>query len=524
MSINKDAFIVGICDIIDEKLLENRITTEGNAVALFLQDLTMYDDVNLTPEDFITKDGRFLFCLGKTLRESGYSYLDEVTVFSKCSSEITDKISAMGGYRTIQHLIDVVSSKNVDAILDDLTKSNVLIKLYKSGFNLFKEMTLDNGKKVTPIKLFEKFNSTEVMDWYEAQISGLSCVNNSKITGDEYLSFDDNFFEQLKEKKTMGASYADAGLDINGEKISTFPFLNNSTMGFGTGLHALVGYVGNGKTTMALEMIMSLVANGRKFIIVENECPLNDLKVIFLEFILYRYFGYAKLSRRKLRSGGFTEEDMEMLKKAGKYWEDNYKKSIRMVSLMDADAPLTCQIIKNAILREGYNGFLVDTFKLDTGDTKDNFWISLISDSKKLNSIALKYEVVGLITVQLALNTAGRLWIDESCLSTAKGLSEILETCIGMRRVQPEELIQGSPIYCAPFRSKQNEKGEWFEEPYEADPSKVWRMWFIIKNRKGMSSNDNGVTYLVRYDGDHCSFYETAKARSSRKNVNNQNF
>ena len=71
MSINKDAFIVGICDIIDEKLLENRITTEGNAVALFLQDLTMYDDVNLTPEDFITKDGRFLFCLGKTLRESG---------------------------------------------------------------------------------------------------------------------------------------------------------------------------------------------------------------------------------------------------------------------------------------------------------------------------------------------------------------------------------------------------------------------------------------------------------------------
>ena len=115
MSINKDAFIVGICDIIDEKLLENRMTIEGNSVALFLQDLTMYDDVNLAPEDFITKDGRFLFCLGKTLRESGYSYLDEVTVFSKCSSEITDKISAMGGYKTIQHLIDVVSNKNADA-------------------------------------------------------------------------------------------------------------------------------------------------------------------------------------------------------------------------------------------------------------------------------------------------------------------------------------------------------------------------------------------------------------------------
>lgn len=524
MAINKEAFIIGISDQIDERLLENRLTIEGNAVAIFLQDLTVYDDINFNSEDFITRDGRFLFNLGRTLRKGGYSYLDEVTVFSKCKQEIIDRINAMGGYKTIQHLINVVNNKNSDAILDDLTKSNVLIKLYKSGFNLFTEMTLDNGKKITPIKLFEKFNSTEVMDWYEAQISGLSCVNNSKITGDEYLSFDDGFFEKLKEGKTMGASYADAGADINGDKISTFPFLNNSTMGFGTGLHALVGYVGNGKTTMALEMIMSLVANGKKFIIIENECPLSDLKIIFLEFILYRYFGYSKLSRRKLRSGGFTEEDLVMLKKAGKYWDEHYKKSIRMVSLMDADAPLTCQIIKNAILREGYNGFLVDTFKLDTAGAKDNFWISLISDSKKLNAIALKYDVIGLITVQLALSTVGRLWIDESCLSTAKGLSEILESCIAMRRVQPEELIPGSPIYCAPFRSKQNEKGEWFEEPYEADPTKVWRMWFIVKNRKGMSSNDNGVTYLVRYDGDHCSFYETAKARSSRKSINGQNF
>lgn len=524
MAIDKSVFISGVCDKVDERLLENRLTIEGNAVAIFLQDLTAYDDASFVSEDFLTRDGRFLFNLGKTLRDSGYNYPDEVTILSKSSPEIIERINSMGGYKTIQHLVDIVNGKNTDAILDDFTKSNIIIHLYKSGFNLFSEVQLPNGKNVIPYKMFEKFNSVEVMDWYEERISALTCVNNSKITGDEYLSFDDSFFESLNEKKSMGASYADAGVDINGEKISTFPFLNNSTMGFGVGLHALVGYVGNGKTTMALEMIMSLVANGKKFIIVENECPLSDLKVIILEFILYRYFGYTKLTRRKLRAGGFSTEDLEMLRKAGEYWDKTYKKSIRMVSLMDADASLTCQIIKNAILREGYDGFLVDTFKLDTGDVKDNFWLSLISDSKKLNSIALKYQVVGLITVQLALNTAGRLWIDESCLSTAKGLSEILESCIGMRRVQPEELIPGSPIYCSPFRSKQNDKGEWYEEPYQADPTKVWRMWFIIKNRKGMSSNDNGVTYLVRYDGDHCSFYETAKARSSRKNVNGQNF
>ena len=67
--VNKEAFIAGICDKIDERLLEDRVTVEGNAVSIFLQDLTNYNDINYKPEDFLTKDGRFLFCVGKSLRD-----------------------------------------------------------------------------------------------------------------------------------------------------------------------------------------------------------------------------------------------------------------------------------------------------------------------------------------------------------------------------------------------------------------------------------------------------------------------
>ena len=135
--VNKENFIAGACDKIDERLLEDRLTIEGNAVAIFLGDLTNYSDVNFKPEDFLTRDGRFLFCLGKSIRELGYSALDEVTVMSKCSQEIKDRIAAMGGYKMIQRLIDIVNPQNTDAILDDLTKSNILIRLHKDGFNLF---------------------------------------------------------------------------------------------------------------------------------------------------------------------------------------------------------------------------------------------------------------------------------------------------------------------------------------------------------------------------------------------------
>lgn len=155
--VNRENFIAGVCDKIDERLLEDRLTIEGNAVAIFLGDLTNYSDINFKPEDFLTKDGRFLFCVGKSLRDMGYNYLDEVTVMSKCSQEIKDKIAAFGGYKMIQRLIDIVNPQNADAILDDLTKSNVLIKLYKDGFNLFDEVILDNGKKRFAVQIIQRF-------------------------------------------------------------------------------------------------------------------------------------------------------------------------------------------------------------------------------------------------------------------------------------------------------------------------------------------------------------------------------
>jgi hypothetical protein len=188
--------------------------------------------------------------------------------------------------------------------------------------------------------------------------------------------------------------------------------------------------------------------------------------------------------------------------------------------MSDSDMNLTCSVIKKSILRDGFDGFFVDTFKLDNSEgVSDNFWLNLIEDSKKLHSIALKYNVCGLISIQLALATLNRLWLDKSCLSTAKGVCEILDTCIGIRSVVQDELIEGSSIYCNPFRSRLNDKGEWEEIPYTADPTKVWRMLFVIKNRNGVGSDDNGITFLLRYSGDYCSMYETSKARSSRRST-----
>lgn len=512
-------FIIGATDKYDDRLLENRVIIEGNTVAILLNDLTMYDDCSFTSKDFITRDGLFLFTLGKTMRDAGYNLLDEVSVMTQCTEEVKNRLNTIGGYKAIEHLMSVVNPKNTEAIFDDFFKSNTLLKLYANGFNLFKEVQLDNGKIATPFNLFKNFTASEVIDWYDAKINTFGTVSNNKITGEEVIDFDDNFLEELKEGKLLGTSYADCGLDINGNKISCFPFLSSATLGFGTGLHAIVGHVGTGKTTIAMQIVLSLIANGRKFIIVENEVDIKNLKLIILTFILNRYFNYFGVTRKKLKSGALNQEETIMVKKAFQYWKDVFKKRLKIVSMSDSDTDLTCSIIKKNILREGYDGFFVDTFKLNDSDgISDQFWLSMIKDSKRLHSIALKYDVCGVISIQLAPATNNRLWLDKSCLSTAKGVCEVLDTCIGIRPVLQDELVEGSSIYCNPFRSQQNENGEWVEVPYtNADPTKTWRMLFIIKNRNGPGSDDNGVTYLLRFSGDYCSMYETTKARSSMK-------
>lgn len=518
---DKNNFIIGVCDKYKEELLEKRVEIEGNTIGCIAGDLLLLDDSMLKPTDYITKDGRFLFSLLKNLRDRGCTVADEVTILTNTSEEVKEKLDAFGGWKQVQSLIDICNVKNFDVFLDDLRKSNICLRLYEKGFNLLDKMTLDNGKEIVPYKLFDKFTSQEVLDFYESQLSTLGTVSSNKIIDEGYIDFDEEFIDGLETGEEVGVSFADAGLDVNGNKISTFPFLSNNILGLKSGtLSAFGAHSGVGKTTFMIGILMSLIEKGEKVLIVSNEMGLSDFKQGFLIWVLYRYFDYRKLPKKKLASGNLSDEDREMIKKAREYWRKKYAKQIKMVALSDADSRLTCRIIKKHIQRDGITTFLVDTFKITTsGGTNDNFWLQLVADSKDLDGIAKRYDVIGLMTIQLAINTLGRLWMDAFCLSNSKAVKEVLSNLILFRKIYPEELIPGSPYDLKPFRSVK--KGDtWVEEPYLPDPTNVYRCLFVEKSRRGIDSGDSGVAYLVRYDGDHCSFYETAKARPSHKTIN----
>ena len=106
----------------------------------------------------------------------------------------------------------------------------------------------------------------------------------------------------------------------------------------------------------------------------------------------------------------------------------------------------------------------------------------------------------------------GKLFLDAGVLSNGKQIKEVLENLFLMRTVYTEELDEKNKFYCRPFRLKKvNDK--WIEEEYKPDPNAVWRMCFTEKCRSGANSSDNGIAYLLKYDGDHCIFREVAQCR-----------
>lgn len=521
---DKSQFIAGVFDIYDERLLESRLTEEGNVCGCLLKDLGLYDDCGLTSKDFITQSGRLLFSIGKQIRDQKYQTFDEVTFISNANEDLKNKIyDEFGGFKTIQNVMDAVSSKNYDTFLDNLHKSNIILSLHRKNFNLLDEITLDNGKTVVPIELFKKYNASEVIDFYEGTLAALDTkINSSKIIEEGFIDFDEAFLSRLENREEVGVSFGDAGENINGEKIRTFPFMSNNILGVKHGtLNCWAAHSGAGKSTYMITVLMSLIAQGETFTIVTNESSVSDVKVQFLVWVLTRCLDYWEVTKKKLVSGLLTDADRVKIKEARKYWHDNYEKSIKITSLSDADARLTCQIIKKDITRGGYTGFLVDTFKLSMdGGSNDAFWMSLIKDTRALTEIAMRHNVIGLMTVQLALNSLNRCWIDASCLSNSRAIKETLSNLIMFRKVTDAELDPNSPYFIHPFRSKQKDDGSWYEEEFLPDRSKVWRLFFIDKCRRGADSNDTGIAYLVRYDGDFCCFYETSKARPTHKLIN----
>lgn len=494
-------------------MLKGRIETEGNVISCFFKDMLLIDDTTFEQKDFVTADGLFYFSMLNQLRNKGFYSLDEVTILSNLSQDAIDKYEDMGGWDSIQHQIDIINTQNFDTYIDILYRENILLHMHSDGFNLLKEIDV-NDKKIIPLKLFRKMTAEEVTDWYDARISSYGTGYSSKVLEEEEIDFDDEFIESCQEGEENGVPFDIAGYDINGEEINCFPFLSRQIMGLLEGTFTMMGgFSSVGKSSWWVTVLMSLLYYDRKILIISNEESVKKFKVKFMIWLLGKRNRYFKLTKKKMTSGDINAESRDQLTQVQKFWRENYKGRVKFISINDADMRVVKKKIRENVLRYGYDCVLYDTFKIQESDfegTRQD--LSLVRDSRELDKIAKKYNIIMLASVQLAERLKGKLFLDSSVLSNSKQIKEILENLFLMRTVYDEELDEKNKFYCRPFRLKKvNDK--WIEEEYSPDRNAVYRALFVEKTRNGNNSSDTGVAYLLKFDGDHCIFREVAQAR-----------
>lgn len=266
-------------------------------------------------------------------------------------------------------------------------------------------------------------------------------------------------------------------------------------------------------TTWWTTVIMALLHYNRKILIISNEENVKKFKVKFMIWLLGKRNRYFKLTKKKMSSGDINEESREQLAQVQQFWRENYKGKVKFISINDADMKVVKKKIRENVLRYGYDTVLYDTFKIQESDfegTRQD--LSLVRDSRELDKLAKKYNIIMLASVQLAERFKGKLFLDSSVLSNSKQIKEILENLFLMRTLYDEELDEKSKFYCRPFRLKKiNDK--WIEEEYIPDRNAVYRALFVEKTRNGNNSSDTGIGYILKFDGDHCIFREVAQAR-----------
>lgn len=512
---NNDVFITGVTEKYPSELLEGRINAEANVIGCMVSDMLLAEDTNIDSSKFITKDARLIFNIIKILRSKKCSVFDEVSVLTYIKDDIKERLDAIGGVNAVQNIADCVNNKNYDSYLDDLLKSNIILDMHKFGFNLLDPIE-HNGKNIKPLKLFSKMTSEQVTDWYTAKLEGFSTGYSSRVLEEEEIDFTDEFIESLESGEEAGTPFEFFDDDVDGNPVPALKYFSQQVNGIPDGMSIIGGFSNVGKTTLILTIIMSMLHSDKNCMIISNEQRAKDFKIGFLLLILTKHFNYFNLTKTKLVNGNITAEDRVYIKKAQDYWRKRYKGQLHFISIPDSDVNLAVKKFRIGILNKGIDVCVYDTFKVDFSNGEDNTWVSLIKDSRKLEALSRKYPGTKVIcSLQLAINSLGKLFLDSSVLSMSKQIKEVCDLMILCRAMYAEEFDQGSKYWCAPFKTKKNEATDkWENVEWLPKENTVYRAVFIEKSRQsGSVSSDTGIGYIFSFHGQWGIWSDAAKAR-----------
>lgn len=470
-----------------KELTDNRNSVEASFVFCLWKEPDLYSDyivLNENNDETIkTEDGIFYFALGKQLYKQGFKSFDNVSIYTFLEDKPTIRkaFDKKGGYKTVEELRNLVDIENTDAYFDKIAKLNTLMKLYDKGFNIMNDIT----------KLL-KMTNQEVYDYYDYILNSIS-LNTGHDAVIEDLIIDQGYIDSCNTGEEIGLNYG---------KVCRI--LNYLTMGLPLGEMFMIGGTsGVGKSSFAFEnIVLPLAEQGIRVAIISNEQKINSFKQLLLVHILTQDMNYWQLTRKKIKTGHFTDEQKEKLESAMEISIANYP-NIKFVKLFDTDINKVKKIIRK-LSKLGYQAVVYDTMKAEDG-FEASTWERLLMQSRQLFQIASKEKISLITTYQLSLATLNRRYVDAQCLSNGKQVKEVYSEMIYLRTLWTDEYTNEKRD-CKAYRLKKDENGKYtkIKEMLTLDKDKKYVIAFLDKTR----NDEDKQTVLYEWNGRYNKWTE----------------
>lgn len=510
----------------DKRILAEREFPEISIMSCILNDLTLLDDYIFADSDFLSIEIAILYKISKIAKKEGYLTLNQFEIKGRLSETERKYFVENEIWLMLSDYEEIANKDNFTDYVDKLYKNNIFMRLTDWGFDIFKEVEFE-GHSFIPFNFFKDKSSQDIKEFFEYQINNFSTMEVNKGIVETIIDFSDEYMTKVENGESIGTLFDVGGKDINNNEIVAFPTISTESNGLLDGtLTMLAGYSNVGKSTFLISMIQALVYRGEKVIICSNEQKEKPFVDNFLMWILVNKIGYRGLNKNKLRVGkmAFTEEDYQMLAKAREIWDREYKGKIMFVAIPSAKMDFVQKKFREYHLKHGCTTFVYDTFKVDFSSKNENFWLSLINDSRILSEFANRYNVKVFATMQNALHTQGQLFLDANVLSNSKQVKEVLQNLYLIRDMYQEEKDETSKFYCEPYTvsSEYNDFGSIVHEkkPYILDPNKSYKVIFLDKLREGRTSQQGNYAVVVEFEGVFGTMKEVCLCTPKRMNIN----
>ena len=459
-----------------EQINKDREKTEAAFVFCMWKDPELFGDY-LSINDGKVKtlrneDAVFYYNLGKAMYQQGYKSFDNITVttFIDSKKEVKKKFEEYGGYREVNNLMQLVSPENIEAFYDKICRMNSLGAICEKYDEIFND-----------VKRFDNATNADVYETFDL-INNSVALNTNRNSEIETLEITDEFIEELNKGEDVGLNYS---------KFA--PILNYTTLGIPRGdVSMIAGHSGCGKSSFIFNnLIIPFIEQDIECAILSNEMRSKVYKILLLAHVLTHELNYWKLTRKKLKIGKFTDEDMEMIKKAKNIIAEKYS-GIKFIKLQSDNISIIFQHIKR-LAHQGTVCFAWDTMKSDEV-FDESMWQALLMNSRKLYHLADNLNVSIVVTYQLALYTVNQRWLDASCLANGKQIKEVFSEMIYMRPLWQDEYT-GKKYDCKPFKfKKENNK---IKEFFELKDDKKYVVCFVDKTR----NDEDKITVLFEWQG-----------------------